>query len=130
MAASGGSIVVSGTGPFNNAGECGGTTGDGCELYKFVLANPTSYSIGFVWQGGSDMGLYRLNSSGGGASSQGGCDNGGQGSDGSQSETCSVSNLAAGTYFFAVVFFGTGSGYDPGPEAVPPTWYQFRVKTN
>jgi len=128
LAAVGSSIIVSGTGPFNNAGQCGGTTGDGCELYKFVLANPTSYDINFVWQGGSDMGLYRLNSSGGGASSQGGCDNGGQGSTG-QPELCIINNRPAGTYFFAVVFFGTGSGYPAGPDAVIPAWYQFRVRT-
>ena len=123
------SIVVTGAGTFANAGQCGGTTGDGCELYKFVLTGEGNYDIYFQWQGGSDMGLYRLNEAGAGASSQGGCDDGGQGSSG-QPEECSVTGLAAGTYYFAVVFFGTGSGYGASANTVIPTWYQFAVTSN
>ena len=38
--------------------------------------------------------------------------------------------LAAGTYYFSVQFFGTGSGYPPSANTVIPTWYQFAVTTN
>ena len=90
-----------------------------------VLTGPTTYDIEFRWQGGSDNGLYRLNSTGATATSQG-CDNGGQGASG-QPESCTVTGLAAGTYYFAVDFFGTGSGYPASANTVPPTFYQLRV---
>lgn len=103
----------------------GAAGGDGARYYKFVLTGAASYDIEFRWQGTADMGLYRLNSTGGGASSQGGCDNGGQGLP--AVETCSTTGLAAGTYFFASVFYGTGAGYPPSAATVPPTYFQFRV---
>lgn len=122
---SGKTLVISGGGgTYTNAGQCGGSTGDGCQLFKFVLTAPTSYSINFIWPSGQDLGLYRLNSTGTTNSSQGGCDNGGQDSPG---ESCTVNGLAAGTYYFAVVFFGTGSGYPPSADTVPPTSYQFSI---
>lgn len=125
-----GSIVVTGGPvPSTNAGECAGATGDGCAIYQFVLTGPTTYDLSLIWQGGADMGLYRLNSAGGGATSQSGCDAGGQGPTG-QPEVCTVTGLAAGTYYFTVQFFGTGSGYPPDANTVPPAWYQFRVTSH
>ena len=95
-------------------------------MYKFVLTGAATYDLEFRWQGGSDLGLYRLDSTGGSASSQGGCDNGGQGA-GGQPELCTVTALPAGTYFFAVAFYGTASGYPASANTVPPAFYQFRV---
>jgi hypothetical protein len=128
-AASGGTIFVSGTGPFNNAGECAGATGDGCQLYKVVVTTPSVFDVSLVWSGGQDMGLYLINGAGTTSTSTGStgnCDAHGQDTPG---ESCTYT-LAPGTYYFAVVFFGTGSGYGAGPDAVPPTYYQFSVKTH
>ncbi len=127
-------MVTGGTVPSTNASECGGGTGDGCAVYKVVLTGSTTYDINLVWQGASDMGLYRFKVAGSGAVSggsgfTGNCDNGGQGASG-QPEVCTVTGLAAGTYFFGVEFFGTGSGYSAGANTVPPTWFQFRVTTH
>ena len=119
------SFIYSDAGPFTMSGPCGAVTGDGCRFYKFVLAGPGTYDLEFRWQGTSDMGLYRVNSVGGSPSSQSGCDNGGQGAN--AVETCSVSGLAAGTYFFTVTFFGTGSGYPPSAATVPPAFFQWRM---
>lgn len=120
------SFIYSDAGPMSAASQCAGSTGDGCRVYKFVLTGATSYDIDFRWQGGSDMGLYRFNAAGATNTAQGSCDNGGQGPSG-QPETCTVTALPAGTYFFSAVFFGTGSGYPPDANTVPPTFYQFRV---
>ena len=121
---SGKTLVVSGGGgAYTNAGQCAGSTGDGCQLFKIVLTTPATFDLKLVWSGGQDMGLYRLNSAGTTNASQG-CDVGGQDTPG---EACSVTSLAAGTYYFAVVFFGTGSGYGPSADTVPPTWYQFSI---
>ena len=114
------SFIFSDGGALGAGGFAGG---NGTRLYKFVVTGTASYDLEFSWQGTSDMGLYRLNSTGGGASSQGGCDNGGQGT-GGQPETCSVTGLAAGTYYFAVVFYDYGGG---GAANIPPTHFQFRV---
>jgi hypothetical protein len=127
----GATVVTGGPVPSTNAGQCAGETGDGCAIYKVVLAASTTYDINLIWQGGSDMGLYRLTSTGtgpvsGGTGFTGNCDTGGQ-APGNEPETCTVTSLAAGTYFFTVQFFGTGSGYPPSANTVPPTWYQFRV---
>ena len=127
-----GSVVVTGgTIPSTNASQCGGGTGDGCAVYKVVLTGTTTYDIVMVWQGGSDLGLYRFTVAGGGAVSggagfTGNCDNGGQGGSG-QPETCTAISLPAGTYYFGVEFFGTGSGYSASANTVPPTWFQFLV---
>lgn len=131
LPASGGNLVVSGAGPFNNAAtECAGSTGDGCQLYKVVIADTThSYDITLKASGGQDMGLYRINAAGTSATSAGStgnCDASGQDA---APESCTMT-LAPGTYFFAVVFFGTGSGYPPSADATPPTWYQFSVHTH
>jgi hypothetical protein len=123
--ASGATTVVSGNASWNNPGNCVGGTGDGCAIYKFVLGGTTTYDLTLQWDGGQDMGLYRSNSTGGASSSQG-CDNGGQGSSG-KPESCTVSNLAAGTYYFYVVFYGTGSGYPSSDNTAKPLWYQFSV---
>ena len=94
------------------------------------MAATTVVDLTLVEQGGGqDMGIYRLNAAGTtatSAGSTGNCDASGQES---APETCTMT-LAPGTYFFAVVFFGTGSGYGPGPDAVPPTWYQFSIHTH
>ena len=129
-AASGSFIVISGTGPFTNPSQCAGVSGDGCQLFKVVLATPGVFDIALVWQGGSDNAIYRLNSAGGGATSggtTGDCDAGGQGASG-QPERCTMT-LAAGTYYFTFQFFGTGSGYPASANTVPPAWYQFKVTT-
>lgn len=122
------SFIFSDAGPFTTSAPCatGPGSGDGCRLYKFVLTGAATYDLEFRWQGGSDLGLYRLDSTGGSASSQGGCDNGGQGA-GGQPELCTVTALPAGTYFFAVAFYGTASGYPASANTVPPAFYQFRV---
>ena len=125
-AASGGLIVVSGAGPFNDASQCAGSTGDGCQSYKVVLATAGVFDLKLIWQGGSDNGLYRFNAAGT-TNAAGTCDNGSQGAAG-QPETCTFT-LAAGTYYFSVVFFGVGSGYAPGANTAIPAWYQFKVTT-
>jgi hypothetical protein len=130
-----GSVAVTGgTIPSTNASQCGGQTGDGCAVYKVVLTAATTYDIKLIWQGGADMGLYRFKvAASGGVSSgtgfTGNCDTGGQGPTG-QPETCTVTALAAGTYYFGVEFFGTGSGYPADANTVPPTWFQFLVTTH
>ena len=131
LPAPGATSVVTGTGPFNNGpGACANTTGDGCQLYKVVVATTTVVDLKLVEQGGGqDMGIYRLNStatSGSSSGSSGNCDASGQEA---APESCTMT-LAPGTYFFAIVFFGTGSGYDPGPDAVAPTWFQFSMTTH
>ena len=130
-----GAVVVSGgTISSTNASQCGGGTGDGCAVFKVVLAAATTYDLKAVWQGGSDVGLYRFTVIGsgavsGGPGSTGDCDNGGQGPSG-QPETCTVTGLAAGPYYFGLEFFGTGSGYPASANTVPPTWFQFLVTTH
>ena len=120
-------VVTSGTLPSTNASECGNGTGDGCSVYKVVLTASTTYDAYMVWQGGADLGLYHFTVAGSGAAA-GSCDNGGQGS-GGQPETCTIT-LAAGTYYFGIEFFGTGSGYPASGNTVPPTWAQFRITTH
>ncbi len=112
---------------FSDGGAMGASAagGDGARFYKFVVTGTASHDIEFRWQGTSDMGLYRLNSTGGGATAMGGCDNGGQGLP--AVETCSVTGLAAGTYTFATVYYGVLAGYPPSANTVPPTHFQFRV---
>ena len=128
-----GSVVVSGPAlPTNNPTQCSGVSGDWCGIYKIVLTAATTFDLTLIWQGGADLGLYRVKSDGSGATSAGDvgdCDNGGQGASG-QPETCTVNAVAAGTYFLTVQFFGTGSGYPPSANTVPPAWYQFRVTTH
>jgi hypothetical protein len=126
LAPSGQSVVLSDSGPFSDPSQCGGQTGDGCRLYKVVLSGSTTFDLNLVWQGGADMGLYILDS--GGAFTGKAADAHGQGASG-QPETATVT-LPAGTYYFAVVFFGTGSGYPPDANTVPPTFYQLRVTTH
>lgn len=127
LAPSGQASVLSDSGPFNNPSQCGGTTGDGCRLYTVVLAGSTTFDLSLIWQGGADMGLYILDSSGAFSTGQA-ADSHGQGASG-QPETATVT-LAAGTYYFAVVFFGTGSGYPASANTVPPTFYQLLVTTH
>jgi hypothetical protein len=127
LAPSGQASALSDSGPFNNPSQCGGISGDGCRLYKVVLAGSTTFDLHLIWQGGADMGLYILDS-GGAFSTGGAADAGGQGPSG-QPENATVT-LAAGTYYFAVEFFGTGSGYPSSANTVPPTFYQLLVTTH
>jgi len=104
--------------------QCGGAGGDGCKMYKIVLTAATTLDFRYTWQGGADMGLYRLNSSGGAPTAMGGCDNGGQGASG-QPETCTAAALAAGTYYIALVYYGPGS-YGGGAQPAP-TFTNFSI---
>lgn len=124
---SGGTIVISGAGSFSDPSQCGGgVTGDGCQVYKLVVTTGATFDFSLVWSGGQDMGLYRAAAPGLVSQGAGGCDNGGQNTPG---ESCTIT-LAPGTYYFSVVFFGTGSGYGASADTTPPTWYQFSIHTH
>lgn len=104
---------------------CTGVAGaDGCRIYKFVLTAATTLDFRYQWQGVADMGLYRLNNVGGGATAMSGCDNGGQGASG-QPENCTAAALPAGTYYISLSYFGPAS-YGGGANPAP-TFTQFRV---
>ena len=116
--------ILSDAGSFANASACAGI--DGCRTYKIVVPAARTYVFEVRWQGTSDMGLYRLNSSGGSATAMGGCDNGGQGASG-QPENCTAAALPAGTYYLQMQFFGVVAGYPASAATVAPTFYQFRM---
>lgn len=129
--ASGGTLVVTGAPPFGANSQCAGSSTDGCAVYKFTLAAPTTIQLTAVWGNLADLGLYRLNAAGTTATSAGtpgNCDNGGQGSSG-QPETCTFPSLAAGTYFLAMDFFGPAAYGAGAPNTTAPTWFQFKVVT-
>jgi hypothetical protein len=127
LAASGSSIFIAGSGALVTSTACGkaGST-DGCQWYKVVVTASTTIDIDDRWQGGSDEGLYILNSTG--TSVVADADGAGQ-VPGNEPETKTVT-LAPGTYFFGQVFFGSTSGYDPSVNTVAPTYYLFTIKTH
>lgn len=127
LAASGGSIYVAGSGALINSAPCAvATSGDGCQWYKVVVAAPVTIDIDDRWQGGSDNGLYVLNSTG--TSIVTSADANGQ-APGNEPET-KTATLPAGTYFFGQVFFGANSGYSPSANTVAPTYYLFKITTH
>jgi hypothetical protein len=118
------SYVFSDGAGYAASAQCNGAGGDGCRMYKFVLATATTLDFHYRWDGLADMGLYRLNSSGGAPTAMGGCDNGGQGASG-QPENCTAAALAAGTYYIALVYYGPAS-YGGGAQPAP-AFTQFRI---
>ena len=115
------SVVFADGGAFTASSQCAALGGDGCRLYKFVLAATGTYAVDFKWNGpGADMGLYRLSSTGAPGSTT--ADAHGQPD---TEETGSITSLAAGTYFVAIVYYGAGS-YGGGALAAP-TGFTFRI---
>ena len=96
---------------------CSGTLGGPCRLYKFVLSTARSFSVSATWQGTTDIGVYFANSAGTVNLTILGCDAKGAGAAG-QPETCTVTALAAGTYYLIVDSFAPF--YAP-PNDVDPT---------
>jgi hypothetical protein len=130
LAASGGSIFVAGSGALVTSAPCGvAGSGDGCQWYKVVLAAPATIDIDDRWEGGSDNGLYVLNSTGTAVVTD--ADAGGQapGPPTQEPET-KTATLPAGTYFFGQVFFGSHSGYPASANTVAPAYYVFRITTH
>lgn len=127
LPAPGFTTVVTGSSLFGNGSQCPASASpDGCALYTFVADTTVVLDINLNWTTGADMGLYHLNSTGGGSTatgSTGSCDTGGEDAPG---ETCTYT-LAAGTYFFAVDFFGPIAYGFVGPDTTPPPWFQFSI---
>jgi len=117
-----GATVISDTGPFTTASAQCSHAGDFCRFYKFVLAAATTMDADLEYPGGADMGYYRFNSSGSSASLI--ADGLGQ-APGNQPETGTDTNLAAGTYFIGIVYFGAPS-YGSGVQAAP-AFFQLRL---
>jgi hypothetical protein len=117
-----GATVISDTGPFTVASAQCSHAGDFCRFYKFVLTATTTYDADLEYPGGADMGYYRFNSAG--SSAAGIADNLGQ-APGNQPETGTDTNLAAGTYYIGIVYYGVPS-YGAGVQAAP-AFFQLRL---
>ena len=112
---------------FNNTADCNNSpVGFPCRLYKIVLAAPTSFDVSATWFSGgtgltTDLGIYFLNAAGTGLVGTTACDS--HGNDGAP-ETCSVVNLAAGTYYVGVFTFSPAY---PAPDDVDPPSVQLSI---
>ncbi len=122
------SVVVTdnGTG-YAATAVCTGTLGgDNCRFYKVVVPAGQNFNLTGRFDTSADIGFYRLNSAGGFSGTI--ADALGQSS--SQQEAGALgSNLAAGTYYIAVTYYGPNS-YGGGAVA-RPTIMQIRLtRTN
>lgn len=116
------SAVITDQGGYGTYGTClAALGGDTCRIYKIVVPATTTYTLRGVWNNTADIGFYRLNSVGGFAATI--ADALGQSS--SQAESGTMANLAAGTYYIAVVYYGANS-YGGGAVAQPTTM-QIRI---
>jgi Bacterial pre-peptidase C-terminal domain len=96
-----------------------GDVGLPCQVYKFTLAADAVFDVTAVWSNTSDVGIYFLEGDGTTLTGNTDCDS--HGNDGSP-ETC-TQELAAGTYFLAMVPFGP---FYPTPEP-NPDWVDVRI---
>jgi pre-peptidase len=96
-----------------------GDVGLPCQVYKFVLAADGVFDVTATWSNTSDVGIYFFESDGSTLTGNTDCDS--NGNDGLP-EVC-TEELAAGTYFLAVVPFGP---FYPTPEP-NPDWVNVRI---
>ena len=99
---------------FTGPAACSSALGGPCRLYKIVLTTARTFTINASWDNTADVGVYRVNSTGTTLTNIG-CDIHGPAP--GHFETCTISNLAAGTYFLLVDDFSPF--YGP-PDNVPP----------
>lgn len=100
---------------------CTNTLGGPCKVYKFVTTATRSFGVSASWSNPSDAdeGVYFTNSTGTALVGTTGCDIHFEAP--GNFESCTVSNLAAGTYF--IVFDDFSPFYGP-PFDVPPARFQ------
>lgn len=89
-------------------GPCNLAGGDGCRFYKIVTTATTSLGLELRWDNGTntDLGAYLVNAAGTALASSGAADAFGNQAGGP--ETGSWNNLAAGTYYIAIVWYASG----------------------
>lgn len=104
------------------AGTCGGNTGAPCQLYKFTLAEATTFDANLTWSNSADLGLYFMTEDGVTDTDQA-CDEHGNGAE-AQPEHCEIT-LDAGTYLAGIVSYGPFyAPADPNPE-----WVSLAIET-
>ena len=110
LPAVGATLVLSDGGPFTAGGPCalGSLGGNGCRYYKIVTTAVNTLALELRWDNGTntDLGAYLVNSTGTGTGSSGSADANGNQAGGP--ETGSWTNLPAGTYFIAIVWYNSG----------------------
>jgi hypothetical protein len=92
---------------------CTGTLGGPCRVYTFTLTTTRTFSVTATWDNTSDEGIYFTASDGTTLVGTTACDSHGNGAT-AQPETCTVTDLPAGTYYLIVDDFSPFYG-DPAP---------------
>ncbi len=98
---------------------CNTTLGGPCRLYKFVTTVARTFGVAASWDNSSDIGIYFTNSGGTALVGTTACD--AHGPAPGNFESCTVTALAAGTYFIVVDDFSPF--YGP-PDDVPAGSFQ------
>lgn len=104
------------------AGCVGGTGADNCKVYKIVVPAGQTFTLTGIFDTNADIGFYRFNSTFGGQATI--ADALGQSATRTESGTLGA-NLAAGTYYIMVAYYGPDS-YGAGAVA-RPTVIQLRI---
>ena len=113
------SAVVTDQGAYGTYATCLGTLGGNtCRIYKIVVPATTTYRVDANWNNAADLGIYRLTSAGAFAATVADA----HGEDASKNENGTMTSLAAGTYYLAVVWYA-------GSETQPTT-FQMRITKN
>jgi hypothetical protein len=99
---------------FTGPAACSASLGGPCQIFKFVTTATRTFRISSSWNSSADLGVYRASAAF--AVANIGCDIHGPAP--GHFETCTITNLAAGTYYLIVDDF---SPFYPPPDDVPPT---------